>query len=516
MGEGDDPTPEQIQSIRSDLQMKIEEIGSGDFDPRDVRAILTNDQLVQRYFKHVFEQGGDQEEKAVQMIVNSLKWRKESGIGYGKKLLVFDVKKHVKGKENTDDIRKFFLYQVERIEREENGDLLTLVFDCSGCGLKNMDLDFIQYMIGVLKDYTPWNLNYILVYDMPWVLNAAWKVIKSWLPASAVKKIKFLNKQNIGSDPWEYEFIPEPKREVKVSKGTTQLASSPADAPSAHEMAVCDEVPKSIRTDMKNSLSRESFISNNLPVRNDSINFRLSRENNNLGMLTINPLSEIVLKRNDQGDRNAQIHVTNTAGKPVVYKIKTTAPDKYRVRPSMGSLAPGASSVVEIYVPSALVGSPESLIRDKFLITAISVEDEHLAQSQIIEIVKTSQPEAQYRLRCTAPEAKVVLTTLNGGLPNVNATLVNGKSQPLVAPDVTKKVDNLIKKMTTISSTNEELKEQVEQLRKMILVILVLAVILIIALFWRTRHVGSNPCIPSNHDSSHPMFHGSSQANSEL
>ncbi|XP_059088816.1 motile sperm domain-containing protein 2-like isoform X1 [Tigriopus californicus] len=179
------------------------------------------------------------------MIVNSLKWRKESGIGYltpddlsqslkergslysknydidGKKLLVFDVKKHVKGKEIRDDIRKFFLYQVERIEREENGDLLTLVFDCSGCGLKNMDLDFIQYMIGVFKDYTPWNLNYILVYDMPWVLNAAWKVIKSWLPASAVKKIKFLNKQNIGeyvnsnqrftawggSDPWEYEFI---------------------------------------------------------------------------------------------------------------------------------------------------------------------------------------------------------------------------------------------------------------------------------------------------------------------
>lgn len=35
----------------------------------------------------------------------------------GKKMLVFDVKKHVKGKENTEDIRKFFLYHVERIDR---------------------------------------------------------------------------------------------------------------------------------------------------------------------------------------------------------------------------------------------------------------------------------------------------------------------------------------------------------------------------------------------------------------
>lgn len=54
---------------------------AGEFDPRDIQTILTNDPLVERYFKHVFEQGGDQVDKAVQMIVNSLKWRKETGIG---------------------------------------------------------------------------------------------------------------------------------------------------------------------------------------------------------------------------------------------------------------------------------------------------------------------------------------------------------------------------------------------------------------------------------------------------
>jgi hypothetical protein len=48
---------------------------------------------------------------------------------------------------------------------------MTIVFDCAGCGLKNMDMELIQYMIQVFKDYYPWSLNYILVYEMPWVLN---------------------------------------------------------------------------------------------------------------------------------------------------------------------------------------------------------------------------------------------------------------------------------------------------------------------------------------------------------
>ena len=46
-----------------------------------------------------------------------------------------------------------------------------MMFDCAGCGLKNMDMELIQYMISVFKEYYPHNLNYILVFEMPWVLN---------------------------------------------------------------------------------------------------------------------------------------------------------------------------------------------------------------------------------------------------------------------------------------------------------------------------------------------------------
>ncbi len=49
--------------------------------------------------------------------------------------------------------------------------MVSVVFDCAGCGLKNMDMEFIQYMINMFKDYFPFSLNWILVLDMPWVLN---------------------------------------------------------------------------------------------------------------------------------------------------------------------------------------------------------------------------------------------------------------------------------------------------------------------------------------------------------
>ena len=57
-----------------------------------------------------------------------------------------------------------------------------MVFDCAGCGLKNMDMEFVQYMIGVFRDFTPENLNYILVYEMPWVLNGERSISSPFAP----------------------------------------------------------------------------------------------------------------------------------------------------------------------------------------------------------------------------------------------------------------------------------------------------------------------------------------------
>ena len=50
----------------------------------------------------------------------------------GKQLLVFDVKKHVKGVIPMDEMQKVFLYFLERIDRENEDGMVTIVFDCQG------------------------------------------------------------------------------------------------------------------------------------------------------------------------------------------------------------------------------------------------------------------------------------------------------------------------------------------------------------------------------------------------
>ena len=79
--------------------------------------------------------------------------------------------KHIKGQIKMEDMKKFFVYYLERLYREEGGEQITLLFDCRDAGLKNMDMEFVQFIIGTLKEYYPDPLNYILVLEMPWVLN---------------------------------------------------------------------------------------------------------------------------------------------------------------------------------------------------------------------------------------------------------------------------------------------------------------------------------------------------------
>lgn len=90
-------------------------------------------------------------------------------------------------------------------------------------GLSNMDMELIKYLINLFKSYYPNFLNYIIIFEMPWILNTAFKLIKSWLPAKAIPKIKLVNKTTLkefvdpndalkswgGNSDYVYKFVPE-------------------------------------------------------------------------------------------------------------------------------------------------------------------------------------------------------------------------------------------------------------------------------------------------------------------
>ena len=100
------------------------------------------------------------------------------------------------------------------------------------------------------------------------------------------------------------------------------------------------------------------------------------------------------------GDLFGKVQIQNISTKVVGYKIKTTSPEKYRVRPSSGSLGPSQSAIVEMHVSGGYAMTPSSFVRDKFRITAVILESSDLGQQQLTEALKTSRPDGQYRLKC--------------------------------------------------------------------------------------------------------------------
>ncbi len=55
----------------------------------------------------------------------------------------------------------------------------------------------VKFLVNCLKFYYPQMLAYLLVYDIPFILNAAWRLVKSWLDPVAQKMIVFVGKTTI-------------------------------------------------------------------------------------------------------------------------------------------------------------------------------------------------------------------------------------------------------------------------------------------------------------------------------
>ena len=152
-------------------------------------------------------------------------------------------------------------------------------------------------------------------------------------------------------------------------------------------------------------------------------------------------LFQVIFSSGANGEFSAKIQIQNISSQPVGYKIKTTSPEKYRVKPSTGTLAPNLSATVEIHV-SAGQGAltPASLVRDKFLITAIFLEEVDIKQHQLAEALKSSKPDGQYRLRCQLAPQQLTSDLTS---PGTGAAL-----SPLTELDSSRQMANLLKKVT--------------------------------------------------------------------
>lgn len=106
-------------------------------------------------------------------------------------LFIFKCRKHQKGQKDFEEIKRCVIYWLERLERfafsikikiilfvlqvddfrQDKGKPVTIFFDMEGCGVSNVDMELIKYIIHVFKQYYPFFLNYIIILEMAWILN---------------------------------------------------------------------------------------------------------------------------------------------------------------------------------------------------------------------------------------------------------------------------------------------------------------------------------------------------------
>ncbi|KAI5632844.1 CRAL/TRIO domain-containing protein [Phthorimaea operculella] len=323
-------------------------------------------------------------------------------------LMIIKLKTHTKGVKDVEEVKKIIIYWLDRIEREEGGQKITMFFDLDGCGLSNLDMELVKYLISLFKLYYPYFLNYIIIYNMPWVLSAAFKVVKTLLPAKAVERMRFVTKDNLkdvvppeqaltcwgGKDDYVFRFVPEKSGDNPQKKVTfaEQDNHSPGE------------------------------------------------------MLKLVP-NDMILFKSENDEVSGQFVITNMVDTPISFKIRTTSPEKFRVRPSSGTLAPNASQTVIIVVQAGF--QLRTVTKDRFLVMSVQIPKTDLSQKEVAEIWQNSSGSKadEYRLKCQFPESSV---TKNG-------SLLEGKAYD--------KADSVTNALNNLQMNYETLNKQVSQLK---------------------------------------------------
>ena len=218
----------------------------------DIEKIKEDDWYVTRFILR----NKKKVEPSVEMLKNSMQWRKEFGIPFmketdfpqeffriggifpyekdreGNAVIYMRIKIHKKIPELDLALKQYVIYIMNKVDLEVDGRGMAIVFDCQDAGIGNVDMDMLWFLISSMNKYYPKGLSYILVYELPWILNAVWKIARGWIPEEQRKLIKFANKDQI------FDFID--KENLPDFLGgicPKDYRTAPKGCPSAEEIA---------------------------------------------------------------------------------------------------------------------------------------------------------------------------------------------------------------------------------------------------------------------------------------
>ncbi|XP_030057432.1 motile sperm domain-containing protein 2 isoform X2 [Microcaecilia unicolor] len=414
------------------------------YDSRDVERLCQDDTWVESYLAWRHNVVDD----TLKMIDESFQWRKEFSVndlnetnfpkcffevgavflhGYdkeGNKLFWFKVKLHIKDSKTQLEKKKCTAFWLERYAKREPGKLLTVVFDMAETGFSNIDMDFVRFVINCFKVYYPKYLSKIVIFEMPWIMNAAFKIVKSWLGPEAVNMLKFTNRNDVqdyisaeylpthmgGSDPFKYSYPPLPDDDFQtpICESGPIAGDDEAESKEEIESENRDRGEPVHSDDQMHKPKKLNYLEEVSKTEEcDRMDSKMKYSKKALSvfrgpLLHISPAEDYILDLKKAREK-CLIILTNVTKNAVAFKVKTTAPEKYRVKPSNSSCEPGSS--LEITV--SLHGGCTASLQDRFLVVAAEIDQASgFGASDLALFWKEVQRNKvmEHRLRCHVTE----------------------------------------------------------------------------------------------------------------
>ncbi|XP_041987843.1 vesicle-associated membrane protein-associated protein B/C isoform X6 [Aricia agestis] len=188
-------------------------------------------------------------------------------------------------------------------------------------------------------------------------------------------------------------------------------------------------------------------------------------------VLTIEPQNELKFKVTFSGlfesGYTTYMRLTNPSNDTVLFKIKTTAPKKYCVRPNSGILDP--NSKVEIAItPQPVYVDPNEKHKHKFMVQSVIAPE---GKTNIDQVWKEISPDQlmDYKLKCVFESPQVVSPQDagdNAGQNEVTKKRVAVTSEdPKASTKTTTKTENFEGDLQKVANEVQLLREEESKLR---------------------------------------------------
>lgn len=85
--------------------------------------------------------------------------------------------------------------------------------------------------------------------------------------------------------------------------------------------------------------------------------------------VTLNPPNAVIFRESkEEGKARSMIEIINKSNDHIIFKVKTTNPNNYIVRPNQGSITPESSITVKVISQVDIGANSVAIMDDKFLV----------------------------------------------------------------------------------------------------------------------------------------------------